>query len=125
MWNINENGIRHVLKDKKVFGVSWSKLCLGKSLLTQPYPPMSVLGATCPSFGYIQRNYGYISAKLFADYEESFVKFLRKSNLMTTNARHIMLLDLHRSHVFTSNYMECIKANRIEIQILPALSHLN
>ena len=49
---------------------------------------------------------GYISTKLFADYGEKFVKFLRESNLMTPGIKHIVLLDLHKSHLFNSHYME-------------------
>ena len=48
----------------------------------------------------------YISTKLFAEYGERFVKFLRESNLMTPGIKHVLLLDLHKSHLFNSSYME-------------------
>ena len=48
----------------------------------------------------------YISTKLFADYGEKFVQFLRESNLTTPGIKHVVLLDLHKSHLFNSGYME-------------------
>ena len=62
---------------------------------------------------------GYISTKLFADYGEKFVKFLRESNLMTTGIKHVVLLDLHKSHLFNSSYMEYMQANNIEVCSFP------
>ena len=60
-----------------------------------------------------------ISTKLFAEYGEKFVKFLRESNLITPGIKHMVLLDLHQSHLFNSNYMEYMQANNIEVYLFP------
>ena len=62
---------------------------------------------------------GYISTKLFADYGEKFVQFFRESNLMTPGIKHVVLLDLHKSHLFNSSYMEHMQANNIEVCSFP------
>ena len=61
----------------------------------------------------------YISTKLFAEYGKKFVKFLRESNLMTPGIKHVVLLDLHKSHLFNSNYIEYMQANNIEVCSFP------
>ena len=73
------------------------------------------------SSGYAVRasESGYISTKLFADYGEKFVQFLRESNLMTPGIKHVVLLDLHKSHLFNSSYMEYMQANNIEVCLFP------
>ena len=92
-------------------------------------PPMVIFKASrvkpewreyAPS-GYAVRasESGYISTKLFADYGEKFVKFLRESNLMTPGIKHVVLLDLHKSHLFNSSYMEYMQANNIEVCSFP------
>ena len=62
---------------------------------------------------------GYFCSKLFAEYGEKFVKYLRESNLMAPGVKHIVLFDLHKSHLFNTNYMEYMKANNIEVCFFP------
>ena len=143
IWNVDECGIGDVPQTQKVIGlvgerpfqtVSGEKP-VNTTLLTYVsagglhVPPMVIFKASrvkpewreyAPS-GYAVRasESGYISTKLFADYGEKFVQFLRESNLMTPGIKHVVLLDLHKSHLFNSSYMEYMQANNIEVCSFP------
>ena len=43
---------------------------------------------------------GYINAKLFHEYGEQFVKYVKEKNLLTGGRKMILLLDMHKSHLF-------------------------
>ena len=47
---------------------------------------------------------GYISAKLFYEYGEYFIKFLKKSDILTGNKKVLLLLDMHKSHLFNLDF---------------------
>ena len=143
IWNVDECGISDVPQTQKVIGlvgerpfqtVSGEKP-VNTTLLTYVsagglhVPPMVIFKASrvkpewreyAPS-GYAVHasESGYISTKLFADYGEKFVQFLRESNLMTPGIKHVVLLDLHKSHLFNSSYMEYMQANNIEVCSFP------
>ena len=58
---------------------------------------------------------GYINADAFADYGKHFIEFLKKRNLWRPEQKHMVLLDLHKSHLFNVKYMRYIKEHNIEV----------
>ena len=62
---------------------------------------------------------GYISAELFADYGERFIEFLKERNLLENGKKHMLLLDLHSSHLFNIKFMQMMKENNIEVCSFP------
>ena len=143
IWNVDKCGIGDVPKTTKVISVVGHRPFqtvsgekpVNTTLLTYVsagglhVPPMVIFKASrvkpewreyAPS-GYFVRasESGYISTKLFTEYGEKFIKFLRESNLMTPGIKHLVLLDLHKSHLFNSNYMEYMWANNVEVCSFP------
>ena len=140
IWNVDKCGIGDVPQTQKVIGlvgerpfqtVSGEKP-VNTTLLTYVstgglhIPPMVIFKASrvkpewreyAPSSYAVHASESeYISIELFADYGEKFVKFLRESNLMTPGIKHVVLLDLHKSHLFNMEYMQ---ANNIEVCSFP------
>ena len=94
--------------------------CMSPHCYLQGFQGEASMEGICPSgYAVCASESGYISTKLFADYGEKFVKFLRESNLMTPGIKHEVLLDLHNSHLFNSSYMEYMQANNIEVWSFP------
>ena len=62
---------------------------------------------------------GYINAKLFYEYGEYFIKFLRESHILTANKKVLLLLDMHKSHLFNLDFMEYMKADNVEVCSFP------
>ena len=143
IWNVDESGIADVPKPQKVIGVVKERAFqtvadekgTNTTLLTfvsaggLHVPPMVIFKAgrvkdiwreAAPSGYHVRASEsGYINAALFADYGEKFVKFLRESNLMTPGVKHLILLDLHKSHLFNVNFMQYMTANNIEVCSFP------
>lgn len=143
IWNVDETGLTDVAKERKVIGVvgerAFQTVAEEKGTTTTivnyisagglALPPMVIFKAgrvkdewreAAPS-GYLIRasDSGYITAELFNDYGEKLVKFLRESNLMGANEKHMVLLDMHSSHLFNLKYMRYMKANGIEVCSFP------
>ena len=62
---------------------------------------------------------GYVNAEVFSDYGKEFVLFLRERNLLRPDQKHLVLLDLHKSHLFNMKYMTWMKENNIEVCCFP------
>ena len=143
IWNVNESGLGDVPKPQKVIGVTGERSFqtvsgekpANTTLVTYisaggvAIPPMVIFKAShvkdewreaAPS-GYFVRcsESGYISADLFYEYGEKFIRFLRENNLMVTGKKHMVLLDLHKSHLFNLRYMQYMKANGVEVCSFP------
>ena len=62
---------------------------------------------------------GYINAYVFTDYGKHFVTFLKERNLWRPDKKHLVLLDLHKSHLFNVKYMQWMKENNLEVCCFP------
>ena len=62
---------------------------------------------------------GYINAKLFYEYGEYFIKFLKESDILTGNKKVLLLLDMHKSHLFNLDFMKYMKAHNVEVYSFP------
>ena len=115
IWNINETGLPDISREQKVVGVTGeaaSQTVAGEkpvntTLLTYvsagglAMPPMVIFKGSkvdpdwreaVPS-GYVIRalKTGYIQSKLFAEYGEKFIQFLKEKKL-DKNGKHLLLL---------------------------------
>ena len=63
---------------------------------------------------------GYINAEVFAEYGKDFITFLKERNLWRPDQKHLVLLDLHKSHLFNVKYMRWMKEHNIEVCYLPS-----
>ena len=73
-----------------------------------------------PSGYYLRKSEsGYINANLFYESVEKFVEFLKEKKILVGQDRALLLLDLHRSHLFNLNFLEYMKANRVEVCSFP------
>ena len=70
--------------------------------------------------GYVIRasKTGYIQSKLFAEYDEKFIQFLKEKKL-DKNGKHLLLLDSHSSHSFNLHFMQYMKAHDVEVLCFP------
>ena len=77
-------------------------------------------GEAAPSGYYLRRSEsGYINADLFYESVEKFVEFLKEKKILVGQDRAFLLLDLYRSHLFNLNFLEYMKANRVEVCSFP------
>ena len=129
IWNIDESGVQNVPKSQKVIGVKGERAFQtvssdkGQTSTVVTYisaggmvvPPMVLFKAArvkdqwheaAPS-GYMVKatESGYINAGVFTDYGKHFVTFLKERNLSRPDQKHLVLLDLHKSHLFNVKYM--------------------
>ena len=73
-----------------------------------------------PSCYYLSRSESaYINADLFYESVEKFVEFLKEKKILVGQDRALLLLDLHRSHLFNLNFLEYMKANRVKVCSFP------
>ena len=140
IWNIDETGIPDILREQRVIGVtgeSCSQTVSGEkpantTLLAfvsaggLSVPPMVIFKGSkveaeardaAPS-GYMVRHSktGYIRSKLFADYGEKLVDFIREKKL---DGNHLLLLDSHSSHSFNLHFMRYMKGHGIKVLCFP------
>ena len=116
LWNVDECGIGDVSQTHKVIGLVGERPFqtvagekpVNTTLLTYVSArglhvlPMVIFKAsrvkpewreyTPSGYAVHASESRYISTKLFADYGEKFVQFLRESNLMTPGIKHVVLL---------------------------------
>ena len=129
IWNIDESGVQDVPRSQKVIGVKGEHAFQtvsgdkGQTTTVVTYinaggmvvPPMVLFKAArvkdqcwevAPS-GYMIKatESGYINTDVFADYGKHFVTFLKERNLWRPDQKHLVLLDLHKSHLFNVKYM--------------------
>ena len=143
IWNIDESGVTDVPKVQKVIGVTGERAFQmvaadkGETTTVVTYistggvvvPPMVIFKGSrikdkwreaAPS-GYTLKatESGYVNAEVFSDYGKEFVLFLRERNLLRPDQKHLVLLDLHKSHLFNMKYMTWMKENNIEVCCFP------
>ena len=140
IWNIDKTGIPDIPKEQRVIGVtgeSCSQTVSGEkpsntTLLAfvsaggLSVPPMIIFKGSkvetevrdaAPS-GYMVRSLktGYIQSKLFAEYGEKLVNFIKEKKL---EGKHLLLLDSHSSHSFNLHFMRYMKGHGIEVLCFP------
>ena len=146
IWNVDECGLPDVPKEGRVLAsvgqrafqtVSGEKptnstlLCFVSAggLAT---PPLLIMKGTkvMPEWreatptGYMVRtsSSGYINQDLFTQYGTRFVQYLRDNHLLfsdASNKKNLLLLDMHKSHLFNIKFMRMMKANNIEVGSFP------
>ena len=68
---------------------------------------------------------GYINSSLFSKYGERFVEELKERHLIDKNKKIMVLLDLHKSHLFNYDFMQLMKKNNIEVcGFPPSCTHM-
>ena len=58
---------------------------------------------------------GYINGEVFAEYGKQFVAFLKERNLWRADQKHLVLLDLHKSHLLNVKYIRWMKEHNIDV----------
>ena len=71
--------------------------------------------------GYMVRasQSGYINSRLFQEYGEHFVKYLIEKKILVGDAKVLVLLDMHKAHLFNLGFMEYMKARNVEVCCFP------
>ena len=62
---------------------------------------------------------GYINGKLFQEFGEHFVRFLTEKKILTGNNKVLLLLDMHKSHLFSMGFIEYMKSKNVEVCCFP------
>ena len=62
---------------------------------------------------------GYINGKLFQEFGEHFVRFLTEKKILAGNNKVLLLLDMHKSHLFNLGFMEYMKSKNVEVCCFP------
>ena len=62
---------------------------------------------------------GYINGRLFQEFGEHFVRFLTEKKILEGNNKVLLLLDMHKSHLFNLGFMEYMKSKNVEVCCFP------
>ena len=143
IWNIDETGISNVPKERRVIGVvgehAFQTVADEKRTTTTlasfisagglHVPPMIIFKAgrvkdawweAAPSGYFIHcSKSGFINADLFAEYGDKFINFLKERHLFSPDEKHLLLLDLHSTHLFNVKFMCLMKEHKIEVCAFP------
>ena len=113
-------------KDKKTTIVSYISAGVGRGVAMLPFIIFKAAKVkkewreAAPSGYYLRKSESrYINANLFYESAEKFVEFLKEKKILVGQDRALLLLDLHRSHLFNLKFLEYMKANRVEVCSLP------
>ena len=149
IWNVDECGIGDVPNTQQVIGVTGERafqtVCAEKStnstMLTYVsaggivMKPMIIFKCAkvkkewreaAPS-GYLLRKSasGYINTKLFLEYGQEFVSFLKQNHILQGNNKAMILMDMHKSHLFNWEFINLMKENNVEVcGFPPSCTHL-
>ena len=52
---------------------------------------------------------------LFFEYGGEFVKFLKRANILQEKNKVLLLMDLHKSHLFNYDFMKMMRDNNVEV----------
>ena len=139
IWNVDECGIGDVPKSTKVIGVTGQRpfqtVADEKATNTTMLTYISAGGTimkpmlifknakiktewreAAPSGYYLRASSsGYINSKLFLDYGKEFIKFLKEGHILRGDNKVILLMDLHKSHLFNWDFMNLMKDNNVEV----------
>ena len=63
---------------------------------------------------------GWINKRVFYQYGQVFIKFLKDRNLLGPGKKHILLMDSHSTHEFNYKFMKLMIDNGIEVISFPA-----
>ena len=143
IWNVDECGIGDVPKPQRVVGVSGERAfqtvagekatnttmvtyasaggLLMKPMLIFKCAKIKAAWREAAPSGYFLKasKTGYINAKLFYDYGVEFIDFLKRTNILQGNNKAILLMDLHKAHLFNWEFMLLMKNNNVEVCGLP------
>ena len=139
IWNVDECGLGDVPKVQKVVGVTGERpfqtvadekpqnttllnyisaggVAMKPMIIFKNAAIKKEWREAAPS-GYFLRAspHGYINSKLFYDYGEEFVKFLKQANILTGKNKVLLLMDMHKSHLFNYKFMTMMKTNNVEV----------
>ena len=149
IWNVDECRVGDFPKTQKVIGITsdWAFQTVAAEKVANTTiviyvsaggmvtKPMVILKAAtvhtdwcdaAPS-GYFMRTSasGYINGDLFLKYGKKFVSFLKEKHLLPSEKKIIILLDLHKSHLFNYQFMQLMKKNNIEVcGFPPSCTHM-
>ena len=62
---------------------------------------------------------GYINGRPFQEFGEHFVRFLTEKKILAGNNKVLLLLDMHKSHLFNLGFMEYMKSKNVEVCCFP------
>ena len=62
---------------------------------------------------------GYINSKLFQECGKQFVRFLTEKKILTRDLKVLLLLDMHKPHLFNFSFMEFMRAHNVEVCCFP------
>ena len=142
IWNVDEHGTEHAVKNKKVVGIKnvrqFQKQSTEKPNRTTMVTYVNAAGFALPpliihkgKFHDTWRNgcmpgtmvrgssKGYINKRLFADYGKKLIYHLYATKRIGNGKRNIILMDSHYSHVFNYCYMRMMYERNIKVIALP------
>ena len=147
IWNTDECGVSDVPKTRAFVGVTGERtfqmVSNDKGEITTIVSYVSAGGVAIPPFiifkaakvktewreaapsGYYLRKSesGYINADLFYESAEKFVAFLKEKKILVGQDRALLLLDLHRSHLFNLKFFGIYEGKQSRGMQLPSSLH--
>ena len=143
IWNVDECGVGDVPQPTAVVGITGERTfqtvsgekpqnstivsCMSAGGLAMP--PLIIFKANkikpewreAAPTGYMIRGSatGYINGRLFQEFGEHFIQFLTEKKILAGNNKVLLLLDMHKSHLFNLGFMEYMKSKNVEVCCFP------
>ena len=142
IWNVDEHGTEHAVKNRKVVGIKnvrqFQKQSHEKPNRTTTVTYVNAAGFALPPLIIHKGKYhgtwttgcmpgtmvrgsskGYINKFLFAEYGKRFLYYLYATKSIANGKRNIVLMDSHYSHVFNYCFMKMMYERNIKVMALP------
>ena len=143
IWNVDECGVGNIPQPTAIVGITGERTfqtmsgekpqnstivsCVSAGGLAMPLLIIFKANKIKPEWreaaptGYMIRGSatGYINGRLFEEFGEHFVRFLTEKKILAGNNKVLLLLDMHKLHLFNLGFMEYMKSKNVEVCCFP------
>ena len=142
IWNCNDSGVQNISKEQDVIGVLGEKansqvptergetstILIFANAAGQVLPPLVIhkghrvndswIQGTSPDIMVRASVKGYINKRIFYEYSLKWIQWLCRYKCLYK--RHLLLLDVHKTHIYNIRFIRLMVCNNIEVMAIPA-----
>ena len=68
---------------------------------------------------------GWINKQVFFEYAQNWIRWLKRHEGLSTERKHLLILDAHRSHIYNLQFLTLMTSSNIEVLAIPGhTSHI-
>ena len=62
---------------------------------------------------------GWINKQVFFEYAQNWIRWLKKHEGLSTDRKHLLIPDAHKSHIYNLQFLKLMTSNNIEVLAIP------